>query len=586
MLDDFFTGMPAIKPRRGTHVRETPELRRIRDMPVRDWESNPALAVLVDGLTERLRTNQTIPKHMLTCNGGDVPDRLLPAQAIALMDLTQRGGALVPLVTGGGKTLLTLLAPKLVGARTSILNIPKRLIPKTLRAAHALWPYWHLPDVIIEDGTKTVLSLKNTCELHLISYQVLPHRATCLLDLAPDLYMADECHYLKNRRAAATKIVKQLRRRLPNTAFMCLSGSMAARDLRDFTHMARWCLGMSAPVPTDWVETQSWALATAEKVNDESRLEPGALLQLGDAMGDTPLDTARRRFAQRLTRTPGIISAANDLPPCGLIVREIDLPPTPEMDRWLNELRAKNELPNGDPCEDALSLYAKERQCAMEFWYQYKTPPPIPWRNAKKAWASWCFAELRLSKTMFSAMDVANRIDRGELDDGGVLAKWREIRSTFEPETEAVWFGDSTLKWAQAWLEKEQGLCWVSHVEFGDRLSEITGVPYFREQARCGRLYIEDHSGPAIVSVFSCNEGLNLQHKWHSNVIMSCPTGKMVEQLLSRTHRRNQLEDDVTCDIVIRVEADKKAWLQAKADAKCVTDTMAQRQRLAIATYE
>ena len=364
----------------------------------------------------------------------------------------------------------------------------------------------------------------------------------------------------------------------------------------DFAHRMFWCLGLSSPWPNDWTEGEDWAYALAQDVDECDRLQPGALLQLGDAEGETPLETARKRFAQRLTRTRGVVSAVNDLPPCGLIIKVTELEPSLQMKQWLRDLKTKHELPNGTPCESGLELHAKERQCGAGFWYQYVEQPPADWLDAKRLWAWFCTATLERSQKLFSPMDVANAVDAGRLIDSmlhpltrervdNILGTWRRLRGTFTPQTEAVWHDYSTVDYAAKWLAEEQGLCWVSHVEFGQKLSERTGVPYFRELAMCGQVYLEDHSGPAIVSVHSCNEGLNLQHKWHSNLVVTPPTGEVFEQLLSRTHRRGQKQDDVTCEVLLRVEADKSAWHRALADAKCVTHSMMQRKRLTVATF-
>lgn len=589
-MDDFLLDLPALKPRRGTYVRETAELRRIRDLPRRDWERDPRVERLCDVLTERLRTGATIPAKLLTKNGGPVPDRLLPAQAWGLMECKVKNGAIGPLITGGGKTLWTLLQPTVSEAKVSVLNLPKRMVRKTYRTAEANAPYWRLPDVLVDaNGKRKVLRSTVERTIHVIQYEILPHRPDLLLNIEPELYMGDEAHALKHTKSARTKIIRRLRRLRPKMVMLFLSGSFMGRSLREFAHLSKWALGLSAPVPQDWTELEEWDLAIAEGVDEFSRMEPGALLQLGDAGGETPLETARKRFAQRLVSTPGVISTDNDLPPNGLIVRERDEKPTPAMKHWISELRRNNELPNGDPCEDALSLYAKERQAGRGFWYQYVTPPPIEWRHAKRA---FCRAMVRItsgSSKLVSAMHVVNALDQGKLDDPeakAALADWRAIRDTFEPVTEAKWFDDSTLNMAAKWLAEEEGLCWVSYIEFGRRLSEMTKIPYFQEQA-CTKegLYIADHSGPAIVSVHSCHEGLDLQHGWSKNLFSDMVTGQRLEQIISRTHRRGQKADDVLCDVILRVEADKNAWHKAKMDAKCVTDGMSQKQRLAIATY-
>jgi hypothetical protein len=62
---------------------------------------------------------------------------LRPAQARALSELHDFGGLLAPMKVGSGKTLVTLLAPTLLGAVRPLLIVPAKLRDKTTAEAKA-----------------------------------------------------------------------------------------------------------------------------------------------------------------------------------------------------------------------------------------------------------------------------------------------------------------------------------------------------------------------------------------------------------------------------------------------------------------
>jgi len=175
----------------------------------------------------------------------------------------------------------------------------------------------------------------------------------------------------------------------------------------------------------------------------------------------------------------------------------------------------------------------------------------------------------------------------GMLDDGGAWAQWSAIKDTFAPETEAVWFDDSMLNYAAGWLETYKGLCWVEHREFGDRLTKLSGVPYFSNYGKdvYGRT-IEQYSGPAILSVASNKQGRNLQ-AWHRSLLISLePNGRKYEQVLGRTHRDDQKADEVVYEIPIISLEQWKEVCKAKKDAEHIQSTTRQPQKLCYATLD
>lgn len=188
-------------------VQQTRELLRIIGLPRRTW-SDDAAAQLAARLTAAL--SRTTPGH----DGPDAPGqcctrcgsplRLRPVQAIALAEIGAYGGMWGPIRVGGGKTMISLLAPEVLGSRRPLILVPANLIEKTEATKAQLAPHWRVPE-----------------RMWLISYELLGRRQSgekrdpkgnvigpALLDrLEPDAIIADESQRLKDPHCAVTKRV-------------------------------------------------------------------------------------------------------------------------------------------------------------------------------------------------------------------------------------------------------------------------------------------------------------------------------------------------------------------------------------------
>lgn len=83
-----------------------------------------------------------------------------------------------------------------------------------------------------------------------------------------------------------------------------------------------------------------------------------------------------------------------------------------------------------------------------------------------------------------------------------------------------------------------------------------------------------------ICSVASQGEGKNLQ-RFSQNLLTSMPTnGKVVEQLMGRTHRHGQAAPEVVVDWFGHTDETEQALGLAIEDANYVQETTGQRQRI------
>ncbi len=521
-------------------MRPTSELRRILDLPRRTWSPTSATS-LAEELGPLLGRGQ-----------------LRPIQAVALVELAQTGGLFAPIRVGGGKTLISLLAARMVDSKRPLLLIPAKLREKTERELRALRDVWDLPEFI-----------------RIMSYEWLGQvqAAEALDTFAPDLMVLDECHRAKRPRAAVTRRVMRYLQAHPECRLAAMSGTITTRSIRDYAHLCTRALGEGAPLPRGRSQLENWAIA----------LDNGEGLNALDAFGGS-LDQVRRGYQRRLVETVGVVSYDEPFRGVGLDIRPLPLEPPPVVEDALAQLRDRWELPDGSPLCEALELWRHTRELALGFYGRWDPAPPKDWLAARKEWNGACRYILSNNRRNIDSPDQVVRAVLAGLypEAAAPLATWHAIRDTFEPNPVAVWLHPFAVEAAAAWLD-EPGIAWAEHVPFAERVSNLAGVPYFGAEARDQfGTYIEDASGPIVASWHSCNEGINLQHKWSRNLITSPPSnGKIVEQLIGRTHREGQTRD-VSVEWVRTCKEHDDAYARALGDARYVEATTGLQQKLMV----
>lgn len=574
-LDDFAgrrsaqTRLGRVFRRRG--VPNSPELERIGRLPRRRWQDDPELDTLATQLTEWLKTPA----------GAQV---LRPVQAAALQDLHDFGGLFAPIRVGGGKTLLSYLAPTVFGAQRPLLLVPAKLRRKTITEFERLREHW-IPHPRLE----------------LLSYETLSRSAGWdrLAKINPDLLICDEAHRLKNTHAGCTrKIRRWMRERDGATRMIAMSGTITTRSLRDYWHIIQWCLpGRRCPLPIVWGVVQDWADALDVKVDEKNRLAPGGLLGLAsdsellEPTGDFDDQTAlaRRVFRRRLTETPGVVATEESALGVSLLIDHVKVnPSSPELVKHYERLHRDWITPDGWEISEAMEIWRHSRELACGFYYVWDPRPPEPWIEARRAWKCFVREILKGNRTgIDTEFQVAQACKQGRLERG-LFDAWVAIRDTFTPNTVARWVDDGMVEAAAGWLEENPGICWVEHVQFGHRLADRTGLPYYANEGRAtDGSYIEEAKGPVIASIASNSEGRNLQYQWSQNLIVSAPAnGRVWEQMLGRTHREGQEADEVSATLALLCIDQYSAFIAAQNDARYIQDTTGQSQKLLYADQD
>lgn len=566
-------------------VRDTAELRRVLDLPRRRWEQGiggkfgtpDELALLLTQAFKREGGTQT----------------LRSVQAACLSELHDFGGLIAPIRVGGGKTLISFLAPKVLECKRPLLLIPAKLRKKTEREWFESQRNWVLPGIRVE------------------SYELLgrSQHSEFLNNYAPDLIIADETHRLKNRKAAITRRVIRYFDHNPGTKFVGMSGTITKRSLDEYWHLLRWALGDAGmPMPRLWNEMVEWGGCLNVAGNTFTRNAPGALtlfcnkeeteaLKHGE---DAAVTAVRRAYQRRLTETPGVVSTVDTQVACSLSISQVDLD-LEHLSPYFHQLRTTWETPDGHPFSEAVDLWRHARELICGFYYVWDPRPPKEWLNARSAWCKLVRDVLSHSRRWDSEMQVAQAVRKGECDAEfqnpatgetfgaeKVLANWVAVRDTFKVNQVAYWIDDTVLEHAHTWLSTpgRNGIVWTEHVAFADRLSGLGNkFPYYGRggiDQRTGKV-IEQETGPCIASILANGEGRNLQ-RYNENLVVSCPpNGGVWEQLCGRTHRDGQQADEVTVDVILGC---KEAWggfQNALRDARYAEESTGQNQKLIFA---
>ncbi len=555
-------------------VKNSEELRRIIALPRRSCtDSYPEL---VRDLTAALKT----PSGTMT---------LRSVQALALHDIGVYRGGFLPVGVGEGKTLIFALAALLLFAKKPLGILPAGLIENAERALRLLAAHWRIPT-----------------NLRLFSYEKLglDQYAKELDEYDPDALILDEGHRAKNLTGAAgARRLARFMAKKPSTPFVVMSGTMMRDTILDFAHLLFWSLKENAPLPLNPDQLHMWAGALDEpKPNrygaDVDPVQPGALLQLcsPEDLKHEPAKAARLGFRRRIHETPGVVATAGDGETVNASIRitgqVYKLHDASTEERFTN-LRKAMLTPDGYDLITGVEVWRHAKELALGFHSIWSPRPPKEWLEPRKKWGAFVRAYLGHSRTLDSPDQVKQGVLEGRIDDEGILAKWLEVEDTYTHETLSIWHDDSVVQLAARW-GKTPGIIWTDQVFFGERLAEVTGLPYYGAGGldASGR-YIEDAdcSRAIIASLDANRDGKNLQgdpdRNWKGfsrNLFIGPPDGwDALQQSLARTHRPKQLADEVTADILIGCREHITAWERNVAGTIAARDTVGGTPKLMLA---
>ena len=134
---------------------------------------------------------------------------------------------------------------------------------------------------------------------------------------------------------------------------------------------------------------------------------------------------------------------------------------------------------------------------------------------------------------------------------------------------------------------KGGGILWFENPELGYAVAKAANLPYFGGGEEASQTILSEKGDRCIVaSIAAHGTGKNLQHAFSKNLVMQTPSsGKTIEQLLGRTHRQGQPEDEVWATFYTHTPEMYGALEGAKQDAQYVRTTMGTEQKILVGTW-
>ncbi len=597
-------------------VLPSPDLTRVLALPRRALPDEVKREALIDLMTERLRRDN--PACRCSEMGRQCITRLRAVQAWALYEIGLRGGLLGPINVGDGKTLINILAPLCLEARTVLLLVPAKLVDQLVREYLLIREHFRVPALVVHGDGTSVRSDEPTV-LHVISYERFSRAdATSFLEsLAPGAVVADEVHHLSNASSVRTGRFLRYFAVKYQTAFCCWSGSVTDDSLMDYWHLAALSLREGSPLPLDQNVAQEWAGAIDPTDNPAA---PGALARLCGTDSPTT-EELHAAFQRRLHETPGVVTSTTPLVDVKLTIAARPAPEIPDVvDEALCGLRETWCRPDGEEIVDALAFFRCARELACGFYYRWvfnhgeTDAEKNEWLEARKLWrrevrnmlvrpqpqldsphllalaaARAHAAEVRPRKSLWW-VDGENG-DRLPCWLSDHWTRWQAARPLVNggkvPDTEPVRLHPYLAEDAAAWAEQHRGIVWYEKRAFGEWVAEIGGLPLHGGGPGAGQRIGQERGDRSIVaSIKSHGEGRDgLQYLFSDQLVAHPPSGSRAwEQLLGRLHRPGQKSEVVTAYYAHTPELEANIET-ALGRAHYVQGTIGARQKLLAGTF-
>jgi hypothetical protein len=589
-----------------TPVSYSSEMRRILGLQRRGLEldGTERAETIIDMMMERFARPE-IPGRRCRCAELD-PERhekegcitrLRLPQAQALREIAICGGLFGPIGVGHGKTLIDLLAPlafRYYGAGAGVkiddivLAVPPGLATQLMGDYEYYGQHFKMPQIVFHgiDYKNTVQCMnaivpleRGAPTIHVVPYSRLsrPENTVWLEQvLRPQAIIADEAHKLRyccpdgKKRPSATgaRFWRYMEEVAPNTFFVCLSGSMTAKEIEDYWHLMKWALRGNSPLPTNIEVVQEWGRAINPSLDPA---DPGPLMQLC-AKGEHLYDGFKRRIAE----TVGVVTTAAPAVDVPLTLVERQAPPIPQQVKdYLKQVRGGAESGNIRPDGEELLTALEVAECAMQiafgFYYRHIYPDcefprdealVAEWKLARKTFFKEVRYKLRdLEEHLDSPKLVINAAERfhGARPKKKGLPEWNckswpawnKIAKLVRAEQEAVCFNDYIVQDIAAWAQQSRGVIWYEHNAIGEWVSRLTTLPKYGGGVKAKEALLgnpkknipgEDGSRSVICSVDAHGTGTNgLQHRFTDCLLLHItPDPNKVEQTLGRLHRPGQ----------------------------------------------
>lgn len=580
------------------------ELRRVLALPRRELElDGTERAETIIDMQMELYARPEVVGRRCRCVELD-PDRhreegcisrLRLPQAQALREIAICGGALCPIGVGHGKTLVDLLGALAFqrydpNIRDIVLLVPPGLAVQLEGDYVYYGQHFKMPQIVFHgiayenkiNKLDPRVPLERTANsIHVVPYSRLSRpESTAWLEkvLVPQAIIADEAHKLrsagrpKNKGATGSRIWRYMEDIAPTTKFVGLSGSMTAKSISDYWHLAKWSLRGGSPLPTIDVIVDEWGTAINPSDNPA---EPGQLMDLC-----APGEHLYAGFKRRVAETIGVVTTATPSVDVELTLSERTAPPIPPtVKAHLKLLKDESIRPDGEELLTSLELAACAMQLSFGFYYRWIYPRcefprdeqlVIDWKAARKAYFREVRQKLKDPDTDMDSprlvMNAAERYYGLRPKKAGLptwecksFPAWNKLRGMVYNESEAICFDDFIVQDTVAWARAHRGVVWYEHDAIGEWLAEVSAktgeaLPKYGGGKLAKEMMLgnqkkgtrgEDGSRSIICSVKAHGTGTNgLQHRFKDCLVLHItPDPNLIEQTLGRLHRPGQNHD-------------------------------------------
>lgn len=616
---------------RGLEVEDSEELQRVLALPRRpaiDLDSLEA-EIIVERQTDKFRRERTEKDGPCRCEqlnpGAGCITTLLPVQAVTLREITLARGLWGSIVTGGGKSILDVLAIlALEDCRRGLLLVPANLIRQICRQWEIYSQHLRVPKIVVHlPGDEDWARESPTGErpvLHVMSHNGIssPRQSDFIERIKPDVIIVDEQDAFADLLSSRTiRLIRYMSQFGERTIYCGWTGSPMDDKIEAAAHLIAFALKKNSPMPIPTTIVSSWGTA----INAVAcPAPPGALMQLvgPEDDGDDDTDLVRAAFRRRLEETQGVIMTSSaDVRVEGgesLVRIEVikrDAPELPDIIREALALVRGGERPDtlvgndhGEIFQDPKEQVRCAREVACGMFYRWV----FPRRESKQVRDTW-FAVRKAYNAEMRALIMRGQkfLDSPKLCEDAARRHfgqaapdpnkpnwaskfwldWLKVRDTVKPQTAACRLHPYLVEDAIEWARENRGIIWYSTVELAEWIRELSGLPIYAggpdAEAQIERLIRSPKDVSSVVaSMNSHGRGRDgLQNRFSEQLILNVPSSsKRNQQLYARLHRRGQKAGTVRSWIYVHTPELEAAHRQAIRRSDFVEKVLGQRQKL------
>ena len=575
--------------------------------------------------------------------------RFLPGQDASILQYQKYGGAFCIVVVGGGKTLacqtiasmgfekglerIMILVPSSTydqfqrrdiqfARRNVVLSCPFHFIggkPAKKRMAIARAGY---PGVYVVPYS--LLQLKDGREL--------------IETIKPELIIADEMHYLKNRRSARTeRLFQYINKYKPE--MVGLSGTITDKSINDYHHLIKACLGDRSPLPKQYVALQQWSMVLDSGVEspDMDKIVPitpittWARKNFPDADIRSGVPGIRESYQLRLRTTPGVVHKNADELGVSLYIKNkpVRHEQSEELQDLINQVDDEWVTPNGDPIDHAIHKYRWLSELNCGFWHKLEFPTVEELCKSKGYSLDKAEKLLESAKThheihneyLIELRSFLSNKRRPGLDTPFLVGQAiHQDRTVGLPDLLVELYHDTKAAVVKDMPERESTPIVVDTYRakaVADMVEEIynqekrrdilifyhwtafaqmiveefkrRGVEHYFCPAggEYNRLIIDPKTAefPTLASVNAHGAGKNLQHFGICALAQPVRSAKMMEQALGRTHRTGQTREEVMVINNLTTPFDHLSYSATLNDAFYIQQSTGVRQKILYGDY-